>query len=127
MKLAIVGTRTFDDWAMFKRIMNTLTAKFDDILVVSGGAKGADKMAKNWAWENGYSCRIHHADWDKHGKAAGPIRNTELANDLEPGDRAIAWWDGRSPGTRHAIEKIRKRPGVKLKIIYYLKEKDEEL
>lgn len=59
-------------------------------------------MAKKWADVQGITCYEYEADWDKHGKAAGPIRNQEMA---EYADALIAVWDGESRGTRDMIDK----------------------
>lgn len=49
-----------------------------DILLVHGGAKGADTVAASYMKSNGYQVKEFRADWNKHGKSAGPIRNQEM-------------------------------------------------
>ena len=73
---------------------------FNVTLVVSGGARGADKMGEDWAKEHGIDTLIFPADWDKHGKAAGYIRNEDIIKNC---DQAIAFWDNISRGTKHSI------------------------
>jgi 1-aminocyclopropane-1-carboxylate deaminase/D-cysteine desulfhydrase-like pyridoxal-dependent ACC family enzyme len=48
------------------------------LVIVQGGAKGADQCAREWALGRGVECETFHADWAKHGRAAGPIRNQQM-------------------------------------------------
>lgn len=78
--------------------------------VVSGCAKGADTLGELWAKSQGVPIKRFPADWDKNGKAAGPLRNIEMACYAET---LIALWDGKSKGTAHMIAEATKR---KLKV-----------
>lgn len=60
---------------------------------------------------------VFRADWDKHGKAAGPIRNQEML-DNGKADALVAFWDGKSPGTKDMIRRA-KRKGIKVKVVYF--------
>lgn len=71
--------------------------------VVCGGAVGPDSLGERWARVNNIPVKMMKADWNKYGKAAGPIRNTEMA---EYADRAIVVWDGESPGSKHMIKEM---------------------
>ena len=73
--------------------------------VVSGGARGVDTLGEFWAEVKGYPVERFPADWEKHGRAAGPIRNEQMA---EWADALIAVWDGKSSGTKHMIECMKK-------------------
>lgn len=75
-------------------------------LVVCGGARGADELGKRWANEHGVPVELYLPDWNVHGRAAGPIRNAEMAANAEA---LIALWDGRSRGTRHMIDTARRK------------------
>jgi hypothetical protein len=97
VKIAIVGSRTFND---YRYLCETLEW-FDVKKVVSGGAKGADKLAEKWAAEHGIPVQVFHADWDRYGKAAGYKRNLKI---VEACDEVIAFWDGKSKGTKHTID-----------------------
>lgn len=74
--------------------------------VVHGGAKGIDAAADDWAVVHWVPAKVFPADWKKHGKAAGPIRNAEMA---DYGDALVAVWDGRTPGTRDMIRQMQRR------------------
>jgi hypothetical protein len=71
--------------------------------VVSGKASGVDAAGEAWAKRNNVPVKDFPADWDKHGKAAGPIRNREMA---EYGDILVAFWDGNSKGTGSMIKEM---------------------
>lgn len=64
--------------------------------VVSGGARGIDLAGENFAQSYNVPIKRFPADWDKHGKAAGPIRNAEMA---DYADALVLIWDGRSKGS----------------------------
>lgn len=69
--------------------------------VVSGTARGADTFGEEWASENGRAVARFPADWDRHGKRAGYLRNEEMARNA---DALVAVWDGSSRGTKHMID-----------------------
>ena len=71
-------------------------------LIVSGGAKGADSLGEQYAAENNIPTEIYLPDWDKHGRAAGFIRNTDI---IKACDVVMAFWDGESRGTRDSMSK----------------------
>ena len=77
---------------------------FDITEIVCGGAKGIDSIGAAYGDFNKIPVKYFHADWNKHGKAAGPIRNLEMA---ENADALILVWDGKSAGSSnmktHAI------------------------
>ena len=70
-------------------------------IIISGGARGADTLGEYWATQHGVPIERFPADWEKHGKSAGFIRNREMAHHAEA---LIALWDGRSRGTRNMID-----------------------
>ncbi len=105
MKIAIVGTRNFSRLDLIKTQLSIIYTKFgtDNITIVSGGCRGVDKEAEEIAKTFGFKTEIYNADWDKHGKTAGPIRNSEI---VEHSDIFIVFWDGQSRGTRDTINKV---------------------
>jgi predicted Rossmann fold nucleotide-binding protein DprA/Smf involved in DNA uptake len=97
IKLAIIGSRDFDDADLFERTLEPYRNKIS--LVISGGARGADSLAEEWAEVYGIPTKIFKADWSK-GKGAGFARNIEIIGAC---DAVIAFWDGNSPGTAHSL------------------------
>lgn len=86
-----------------------------NVIIVSGHASGADSLGEKFAMDHNLQCELHPADWDKHGKAAGPIQNAEMA---EVADALIAFWDGQSRGTRSMID-LAKRKGLQVVVVRY--------
>ncbi|MCK9470369.1 MAG: DUF2493 domain-containing protein [Bacilli bacterium] len=103
MKVIIAGTRTFNDYKLLEETLDDIIREehiLDDITIISGTANGADKLGEIYAHNKGYKVLQFRPDWDKYGKSAGYIRNTEMA---EAGDILVAFWDGKSKGTEHMI------------------------
>lgn len=117
-KVIIAGGRYFSDYALLQEkcdyyLSNKL--KTHNVIIVSGHASGADSLGERYAQDHGLACDIHPADWDKHGKAAGPIRNAEMA---EVADALIAFWDGQSRGTANMIS-LAKSKGLSVDVVRY--------
>jgi hypothetical protein len=74
-------------------------------MVISGCAAGPDSAGIAWAAKHSLPLQRFPADWDRHGKAAGPLRNIQMATFAAraPGGRLIAFWDLVSRGTQHMI------------------------
>lgn len=106
----IVGSRTFTDYELFSRKVDYLLQNYKDIVIVSGGAKGADTLAKKYAKERKYKYIEFPADWNTYGKSAGYIRNEQMHKFLfEHNPRGcIAFWDGKSKGTKHNFGLVKK-------------------
>lgn len=103
-KLIVAGGRDFTHAPMLaKSIINLVEEMPEDIKVsiVSGMARGADRLGYEFAKKNGITCYEFPADWDRYGKVAGYKRNEAMA---EFSDGVIAFWDGKSKGTQHMIE-----------------------
>lgn len=97
MKLAIVGSRGFRDLAAVSEYIRQLPA---DTVIYTGGARGVDRFAEHCARVQGLVVVIRLAEWHRYGNSAGIIRTDAMLREVE---RVIAFWDGTSPGTRHAI------------------------
>lgn len=122
VRIVVCGTRAYDDETHVFKALDQLTRKWnkEDIAIVTGGAEGPDKIAEQWSFKRMVTRVIFHADWQKYGKQAGMIRNSEMA---KYGTHCVAFWDGESVGTRDMIRKAKKQ-GLKVKIID-IAEKDE--
>jgi len=84
--------------------------------IISGTAKGADKLGEQWAIANNVPLEKYPAKWDKYGKSAGYKRNAQMA---EAAEALVALWDGKSKGTSHMID-LAKKHGLKIFIKYLL-------
>lgn len=100
MKTIIAGTRSFSDYSLLEEVMDEVHSHFNVSEVVSGTAKGADRLGELWASERSVRLVKFPADWKKLGKAAGPIRNLEMAVYSE---LLVSFWDGASSGTKNMI------------------------
>lgn len=97
MRAIICGGRDFKDWQHFMTVMErspTIT------FIISGAATGADTMAIEYAKMFDIDYKVYMADWQKHGRAAGPIRNQHMLDDGKP-DIVIAMPGGK--GTKDMI------------------------
>ena len=97
-KIIVAGGRDFDDYFRVELALERCAAACDEI--VSGGAKGADALGERYAKEQNHPMKRFDADWVENGRAAGPIRNQQMA---VYADILIAFWDGRSKGTKDMI------------------------
>ena len=98
MKLAVVGSRTFDDYKKLERHLDGLDGPIT--LIVSGGARGADSLAERYANEHAITTKIFYPDWNQFGKSAGYRRNKDI---VDFSDALIAFRVNRSKGTTHSI------------------------
>jgi len=104
-KVVVAGGRTFTDYDLMKERLDKILEGKSNITIVSGTAKGADKLGERYAKERGYNIKRMPANWDKHGRSAGYKRNEEMA---KVGDHVVCFWDGNSSGTKHMIDLARK-------------------
>ncbi len=107
MKIAFVGSRNWPaekiDYIVFKlsRLLLEAFGVVEDVTIISGGAAGVDTWSIVEAKKIGFPTQIFPADWNRYGKSAGYIRNEEM---VKAADGVIAFWDGRSRGTKHSID-----------------------
>lgn len=112
MKLAIIGSRTFNDKFLMAEYLAIFSVAYTndeldppEVEVISGGAKGADSLGERFAKIHRMSVTIFKPDWDKYGKSAGFIRNQTI---VDACDMVLAFWDGKSKGTQDTINKAKK-------------------
>ena len=110
MKTIIAGSRDITDARYLITALNCVPWSITEL--VSGGARGVDSMGEAWALSRDIPVKLFPADWDGQGRAAGPIRNTQMA---DYADALLAIWDGRSRGTEDMITKARAR-GLQVKV-----------
>jgi len=103
MRVIIAGTRSICDDTIVRKAIEASGFIISEI--VSGGSKGVDESAERTAEKDGIPLMRFPADWNKYGKKAAPVRNRKMADHA---DALIAIWDGKSRGTRHMIETMRK-------------------
>lgn len=118
-RVLICGGTDYTDEKTFIETLDKYTDRENTVLV-SGHAKGADTLAEEYAGKNGIEIKVFPAQWSKYGKSAGPIRNKEMLDYISEAEEhfVIAFWNGRSRGTKHTIETAEKM-GIETKIIAY--------
>jgi len=117
MKLIIAGGRDFSDYNLLKQSVFNITRKLkkQELIIISGGANGADRLGERFAEEFGFETIIYKANWKAFGKVAGLHRNNEMSQNS---DMLLAFWDKKSKGTKHMIETAIK-DYLKVVVVYY--------
>ena len=100
-RIAIIGSRDFNNYNYVESKVKELMPKEDlEFIIVSGGARGVDTLAEQFADKYNYAKEIYRAKWHSHGKCAGYLRNHDI---VRHADMVIAFWNGISKGTKHTI------------------------
>ncbi len=107
IKVLICGGRDFNDYGLLADTLVGLIGQYDpkDVTIISGHARGADKLGERFANVNECKLLIFPADWDKYRKAAGPVRNQQMIDEGKP-DLVVAFPGGR--GTQDMVKRAKK-------------------
>ena len=89
MKVLVCGGRDFDDAALVEKTLDATEVTE----IIEGGAKGADRLARQWAESREIPVRTFKADWRRYGRGAGPKRNEQMLDEGEP-DLVVAFPGG---------------------------------
>ena len=103
-KVVICGGRDFNNYELLEEKCNEILKGFF-VEVVSGCAKGADSLGVRYAEKKKVKVVEFPANWEKYGRSAGPERNKKMA---KYADMVIAFWDGKSKGTKSMISLAKK-------------------
>lgn len=110
LRIIVAGSRDFTDYPLLAKELDQFIADhsgYDQVVIISGTARGADKLGEAYARIHGYRCDKFPADWNAHGRSAGHIRNREMAKySHADGNKGclVAFWDGQSRGTKGMID-----------------------
>ena len=102
-RVVVAGCRNYNNYVEAKAFIDSCLSRIkkeNKIIIVSGGAFGADFLGEKYAVENNLKIERHRALWNKYGKQAGPKRNEEMAI---ISDFVICFWDAKSRGTKSMI------------------------
>lgn len=99
--LMVTGSRTWDDRDAMERTLIYYLERYPKAVLLTGGAQGADRMAERIAREAGAEVLTVDPDWKRYGRRAGFVRNLDMLKKAPV--LVVAFWDGRSKGTAHAI------------------------
>ena len=103
MRVLVCGGRTFDDWELLAGALDGLEP-LEASVIIHGAAPGADALAGRWAELRRVRVEAFPADWARHGRAAGPIRNARMLGEGQP-DVVVAFPGGR--GTANMVKQAR--------------------
>jgi hypothetical protein len=103
VRTIVAGSRTVTEYNLVASAI--AGAPWSLSVIISGGAKGVDTLGEAYAHLHQLPLEIFNADWNKYGRAAGHMRNEEMAKNA---DALIAIWDGESRGTANMIETAKK-------------------
>ena len=135
MKVIVAGGIDFGDYELVRIELNLRLSDKANVEMISGRCSdkkgiltfttsdgiqvyGADGLGERWAKDNGVTIHPFPVDWKIHGKYAGPIRNKLMAMEAEA---LIAFWDGKSKGTKNMIETALKQ-GLEVDVVNYAEE-----
>lgn len=113
MKVIVAGCRDYNDYDAMARHLSQLEGVTE---IIHGGCRGVDSVAALYAHRNKIAVKAFAADWKKHGRSAGPIRNQQMADYASSDGTLVAFWDGQSRGTKNMIDTA-KLAGMKIKVI----------
>lgn len=103
LRVLVCGGRDFDDYDLLSSTLD----KLDIDLIIEGGAAGADNWAWKYAKRNGLQFETYRAEWDKHGKSAGHVRNQQMLDEGKP-DMVVAFPTKASKGTWDMVKRSKK-------------------
>jgi len=108
IKLLIAGSRNFTDLALLTEEVDSFLSDYrypdEEVEIVSGGARGADRLGERYAKGKGFPVKLFLPDWDSEGKSAGVIRNGQMSNYAT---HAVIFWDGVSKGTADMVKRCK--------------------
>lgn len=115
-KVLVCGSRLWRDSDLVYRHLDRLGQQHGPLIVIHGGATGADTAAACWGRDRAARVLCYEADWSRYGPRAGPIRNSEMLE--ERPDQVLAFTKdlGRSRGTADTVRKAR-RLGILVQVI----------
>ena len=119
VRILVCGSRTFDDATIVAYYLGRVSAFYEsNIMIIEGEAKGADLLAREWAVATGKVFEPYPADWERYGKRAGFLRNTQMLEEGRP-DRLVAFVDkplAESKGTKMMVD-IARTAGVPCRVV----------
>lgn len=116
-KLVVAGSREFNDYPLLETILLQILVNHElsEVEIVSGNARGADKLGEVFARKHGCQLKQFIPNWSEDGRGAGMIRNRQMS---QYADGCIVFWDGLSKGTVNMIENAKKED-LDLRVINY--------
>lgn len=104
MRVLVCGGRDYADWRALGDVLSAIHRERPIAAIIHGGRRGADMLAHRWAWAHAVERLVFHAEWERHGRSAGPIRNRRMLEEGRP-DLVVAFSGGR--GTADMVRRAR--------------------
>ena len=124
MNVIVAGSRIINDYKIVERAITE--SGFEITELVSGGARGVDRLGEEWARRHNVPVKRFIPDWNRYGTRgpnhAGNVRNRQMAAYVGENGGLIAVWDGTSPGTKNMVMEARKL-GLKVSVLNLRKER----
>lgn len=126
MNVIIAGSRIITDYAIVERAVRESGFRITEL--VSGGARGVDRLGEEWARRHQVPIKRFLPNWNRYGSRgpdhAGNVRNRQMAAYVGKEGGLIAVWDGTSPGTKNMVIEARKL-GLKVFVLNLRKERTD--
>lgn len=110
MRVLVTGGRGYTDQAAVDKALDAVHAKRGITLLIEGGARGADRLARSWAIRNKVAVLTVEAEWDRYGKAAGSFRNGVMLHEHKP-EGVVAF-----PGGAGTADMVRRAEAAKVPV-----------
>jgi hypothetical protein len=104
MRVLVCGGRNHSGRLLLRLTLDGIHSESGISLLINGGASGADRLSQEWAQSRFIATAQFMAEWDKHGRAAGPIRNQKMIDEGKP-DLVVAFAGGK--GTADMVRRAR--------------------
>lgn len=111
IRVLVCGSRHFNDYKLLEKTLDG----FDITEIIEGEARGADSLARDYAFKRDILLRAYPADWERYNKVAGPIRNKQMLVEGQP-ELVIAFRGENSRGTQNMIDQA-KKAGIPVEIV----------
>lgn len=120
MRLLVCGGRDFADAGRAYKVLDAMHRALGIDVVIEGNARGADRIAGFWARKNRVTNLKFPADWNAHGKAAGPIRNQRMLDEGKP-SHVLAF-----PGGRGTADMVRRARDAGVQVVTAIADRNAE-
>jgi hypothetical protein len=115
MRVLVCGGRNYHEGVSLFTALDAIRIDHDTLIIIQGGASGADQLAREWCVARCVPYINYPADWRTHGKKAGPIRNQQMLDDGKP-DLVMAF-----PGGRGTADMVRRATDANIKVIMLIR------
>ncbi|PSB00485.1 DUF2493 domain-containing protein [Merismopedia glauca] len=115
LKVIVAGSRSFSDFGLLSERLDFYLQHHQAVEIVSGTARGADRLGERYASQRGLSVARFPADWSRFGRSAGYRRNEVMAGYAS---HAVIFWDGVSSGTAHMV-RLAQQHGLVVRVVRF--------